>query len=291
MRPALTILLLWAALPASAQTVDVGDKFSFIRSIHIAENEVAGEAICIGCSIRVDGALTGEAIAVGGNVTVNGTIEGEVIVAGGDVTLGPGAQVGGEIVAVGGYFARDSTATVAGEVEVAMSFVHTPGQRALHWPGGLLLLGVNWVVALFGGGVLKRPRLEGLAGALGRHRLLTPLIGVGALALTIVLGLTTEYLGRFEDWGDWLFLILLLGGSLIGVVGVAFLAGRLMVGDGPVWRVMVTGAATVTLIQLMPVVGFFFVAVLFVLGFGLSVVSGMGSSPDWLIERLARSRS
>jgi hypothetical protein len=168
-----------------------------------------------------------------------------------------------------------------------MSFVHTPGQRALHWPGGLLLLGVNWVVALFGGGVLKRPRLEGLAGALGRHRLLTPLIGVGALALTIVLGSTTEYLGRFENWGDWLFLILLLGGSLIGVVSVAFLAGRLMVGDGPVWRVMVTGAAAITLIQLMPVVGFFFVAVLFVLGFGLSVVSGMGSSPDWLIERLA----
>ncbi|MFQ5741656.1 MAG: hypothetical protein ACE5JX_21875, partial [Acidobacteriota bacterium] len=69
------------------------DQVRYLSSIHIPQGAVAGEAVCILCSIRVDGKLTGEAVAVWGDIVVSGTVADEVVTAGGNVRLLAGSRV------------------------------------------------------------------------------------------------------------------------------------------------------------------------------------------------------
>ena len=278
MRPLLLVLFLSAATTSPVQPVDIGDRTSFLRSIHVAEHEIGEDAVCIGCSIRVDGSLRGDAVAVGGNVVVNGSVAQDAVAAAGDVRVGPGARIEGDAIAAGGYLFTDAAATIEGDSTMEMTFVHTPGQRALHWPAVLLSLAMNLTMAVVGGLVVGRPRLESFAAALRKHYLLTPTVGVATLTITITIGSTTEYLGRFEEWGDVLFLTLLFGGCVIGVIGVAFLVGSLLASDRGLVGIMATGAVAVTLALVVPVVGFFVLVLLFVYGLGMAVIGGIEGS-------------
>ena len=48
MRAVPSLFLLCFVIPAPAQAADVGEKISFVWSVHVAEDEVAEEVICIG---------------------------------------------------------------------------------------------------------------------------------------------------------------------------------------------------------------------------------------------------
>ncbi|MBI4461703.1 MAG: polymer-forming cytoskeletal protein, partial [Acidobacteria bacterium] len=68
------VALVWFLLPTRAdaqrERVQVG------RDIEVGPNETVGEAVCIGCSIRVQGIIRGEAVAVGGGIEIDGEIHG-----------------------------------------------------------------------------------------------------------------------------------------------------------------------------------------------------------------------
>ncbi|HSM13294.1 MAG TPA: hypothetical protein VLA66_04440 [Thermoanaerobaculia bacterium] len=92
------------------------DRVSVGRSIRIDEDETVGAAVCVGCSVTVDGVVLEDAVAVGGSVRVSGRVEGQAVAVGGSVGVADGAEVGDDAVAIGG----------AVEVEEGG---HTGGQR------------------------------------------------------------------------------------------------------------------------------------------------------------------
>lgn len=93
------------------------DRVSFGRSIEIGPEETTGDAVCIGCSITVLGAVEGDAVAVGGTVHVEGGghVSGNTVGVGGKVRLDSGATVEGDAVAVGGTVQIEDGATVEGQ--------------------------------------------------------------------------------------------------------------------------------------------------------------------------------
>lgn len=85
------------------------------RSIDVGPNEAAGDLVCIGCSIRVQGS-GGDVVAIGGSVDVNGRIKGDVVVIGGALRLGEDATVSGDVVTIGGRLLRDPNSVVHGQI-------------------------------------------------------------------------------------------------------------------------------------------------------------------------------
>ncbi|MFQ5777716.1 MAG: hypothetical protein ACE5IP_06880 [Terriglobia bacterium] len=279
-------LLLLFLLPLAGQA---DDHIHFGWDIVVAAEETLGDAVCFACSIRVEGTASGDAVAIAGNVTVAGTVGADVVAVGGDVRLLSGASAGGEVVSVGGRVVLDPNATLKSGVEKA-PYLHFPGQRAFYWRGMLVLILVNLAVVLLGGLILRPRRLENMAGALRRHYLLTPMLG-----LVLLLGVSSSYslaglLGQWEDWGNNILTIVLLGVPLAGYLGIAQLVGTLGARSRHPWGVLVTGAAGTTLLLLLPLIGFLLLLAVFVLGFGIVAVSGLGGSPDWLPARFARRR-
>ncbi|HKW26369.1 MAG TPA: hypothetical protein VJN48_11335, partial [Terriglobales bacterium] len=80
------------------------------KSIDVGPDEAVGDAVCVGCSIRIAGRARGDLVAVGGSVQVDGTVQGDTVVVGGNLRLGPGAIVHGDVSLVGGKLQRDPSA-------------------------------------------------------------------------------------------------------------------------------------------------------------------------------------
>lgn len=281
MRVAFLLLLV---LPLAAQAED---HIHFGWDIVVAAEETIDDAVCFACSIRVQGTASGDAVTIAGNVTVAGAVGSVVVAVGGDVRLLPGASAGGEVVSVGGRVVQDPTATLKSSAEKAPYF-HFPGQRAFYWRGMLALILFNFAVVLLGGLILRPRRLENMAGALRRHYLLTPALGLLLLVAVASSYAVASLLGRWQEWGDIVLTIVLLGVPLAGYLGIAQLVGTLGARSRHPWGVLVAGAAGTTLLLLLPLIGFLLLMAVLVLGFGIVAVSGLGSSPDWLPARFAR---
>jgi hypothetical protein len=91
------------------------DRVQFGNSIHVAEGEEAGDLVCIGCSIYVQGTC-GDVVAVGGSVLIEGKVKGDMVVVGGSGKVGENARVGGDVAIVGGQIFRDPNAVIQGDV-------------------------------------------------------------------------------------------------------------------------------------------------------------------------------
>ncbi len=113
----------WLLLAALLSTVVVpgglyasdGDQVHVGHSITVGENERAGNLVCVGCSIRMEG-TSQDVVAVGGSIMVDGAIKGDVVAVGGSVFLGENASVSGDVVTVAGHLSRHPNAAVRGEV-------------------------------------------------------------------------------------------------------------------------------------------------------------------------------
>jgi NDP-sugar pyrophosphorylase family protein len=113
--PLLIFLAFLFTIARPARASDDGDRVQFGRNIVISESENAGDLVCIGCSIRVDGTAQ-DAVAIGGSVLVNGTVKGDMAVIGGSANLGENATIDGDLATVGGRLNRHPNSVVKGEV-------------------------------------------------------------------------------------------------------------------------------------------------------------------------------
>ena len=88
------------------------------RNITIEAGESAEELTCLGCSVRIRGAVSGDVTTLGGSIVIEqgGSAGGDVTSIAGDVRLAAGSSVSGDIVAMGGHLRRDSTANVGGDI-------------------------------------------------------------------------------------------------------------------------------------------------------------------------------
>ncbi|MEZ5395631.1 MAG: hypothetical protein R2724_22840 [Bryobacterales bacterium] len=148
-----TILWLLAALALPAVLQADSDRVMIGDNIYVGADEEIGDAVCIGCSIRIDGKVR-DAVAIGGSIILNGEAKDTVAVGGsieiagksheavavagrlrisgeverdavsvlGGVSLSPGARVGHDLVSVLGVIEGLPGADVGGSIHQSGKF-------------------------------------------------------------------------------------------------------------------------------------------------------------------------
>ena len=309
-------LLTASALEAASQRLMV------LESIHVAQNEVLEQAICIACSIHVEGVVNDSALVLLGRLQNDGEIKGNAVVLGGSaMSLGP---IGGSAFLVGGTLHLQdkidgNAVTVMGDLEVAASDVKVGGdawtvlgqQRGLAADsvtgsirrfdtatisrmlvsglvGILLLLGLLALAAalalnLFGYMLLGAERLTVMADACTRTPAICFLIGLGTCFALSVIGLMLSILLPVSLPVLGLFLVV----SAIGYCGLTFAVGRNLLPKSRPLLATMFGALLVGAVELIPIVGWLVLSVLWSVAIGAAIMSGFGSSADWLSSRTA----
>ena len=271
----------------------------------------------VGGSVDVpaDTKVTGDAVAIGGSVTVAGRVIGEAVAVGGSVNVEPGGRVDGGATAIGGRVNQAEGATVTGEV-VEMPFFPgwIPGMMQHHrtpWTGLRLGYGVPelvfWLFVLLLCVLLLPRRLEVMARALPASpgpAALAGLLGAifsPAIAIAVVLAgvfvivvLAITIVGIIAIPAAALALAALLLAlpalALVGMVAVALALGRALLDRAGQRHVATFWAALLGLVLLwficlLPTIGPLVFATAAIFGFGVALLTGLGTSPAWLLRR------
>ena len=82
-----------------------------------AEGDAASDVVSVLGNTTVTGSVRHSAVAVLGSTIIDGPVDGDAVAVLGNVELGPHANVGGDVVAVGGKGERDPAAQVHGKVQ------------------------------------------------------------------------------------------------------------------------------------------------------------------------------
>ncbi len=130
--PIIFALLFVAAIVPRAFADD--NRVSFFNSISIEEGEEVQNAVCIFCSIRVDGALQGNAVAILGSIRSNGSIEQNAVSILGGVSLGQDAHVGQNCVAILGSVRRYTSGQI--------------GQNVVEIPFGIIFIPIFFLIGI-----------------------------------------------------------------------------------------------------------------------------------------------
>jgi hypothetical protein len=248
----LPALVVGLALSGAAE-VAAEDRVHCLWDVVVSRDEIVGDAVCIGCSIRVDGSVQGDAVSILGDLDVAGTVGGEAVASGGAVRLARSASVGEDAVAIGGAVSLEPGARVAGEVE-SNAYVHLPGQRSVGLRGVAGLAGFDLAVAVVFYAILRRRRTDAMAVFVLSRPWRALLVGAAVGTLGGLLFPAVDAMGRFADTGMTLLVIALGSVAAAGFVGLCSLVGRRVAGRGGLDSVIV-GTTILTGLFLVPLVG------------------------------------
>ena len=321
-RTDLALLTLASALLAASPLQAASRRVMVLESIHVAPDEVLEQTTCIGCSIHVEGVVNDSALLLLGRLHNEGEIKGNAVVLGGSVlSSGP---IGGSALVVGGTLHLEddldgNVVTVMGDLEIGTSEVRIGGDAwtvlgqqngltagsvagnvtRLGTPsigrmlisglvGGLLLLGllalaIVLTLSLLGYVLLGVQRLTVMADACTQTPAACFLVGLGTCFGLAVIGLMMSMLLPVSLPMVLLFPIV----SVIGYCGIAFAIGRnLLPRTRPLLATM-SGGVLVAAVQLVPIVGWLVLVVLWNVALGAAIMSGFGISSDWLGAKAA----
>lgn len=314
------------AIACAAQTARAQSRpISIGESIHVEDGTNLDNVMCVACSIRVDGEIRDGATVVFGSLVNHGTIRGDAIVLGGSLESGgpiggnavialgamrlldrverdavavmgsidmdgPEAMVGGNLVSVLGSLASAPPNSVSGQIQefgarqislLAMSGVLGALILAALGTFGLLmaLTGLGFIT-------LGLNRLEAIADAFTGNIAVCFLTGLGTCVALIVIFLVAAMLVPVAIPLLLLFVVL----SAVGYCGVVFGIGRNLFGGLKPFLATMLAAAVTIVIQLVPLVGWLTLLVIWNVAVGAAIMSGFGKAPDWLATR-AEGRS
>jgi hypothetical protein len=314
----------WAALLAvltfaKPLAAEHGERVMVGEDIFVAADEVLREVVCIGCSVRVEGktdevvAIGGnvevagetrevvavggnvdisgrsrsEAVAVGGNVTVSGSVGKEVVAVFGNVFLREGAEVDNDVVSVGGRIQGADRAKIGGSVKSIQAFLPVLKFGFLLMLGVFLVLGlvVQPLLAVLGHAVLGERRVWVLAETTRSRAGLCFVLGLGMIAawfMLSIVGAMTPFVGPLLSFPAWLLFFVLL---VVGYTGISYWVGRSLVSSSGAMAATLLGAVLVTILQLIPIVGWMAFFAFSLMAMGSALLSGFGTATDWLIKR------
>lgn len=252
--------------------------------------EVAGEVddVCVTVfgNARLDGRVRNQCVTAFGNLDLNGRVDGDLVVFLGDARLGPQAVVGGETVVIGGRLETAPGATLHGQKIHLGGFLQGLGDWFRH---GFLLgrplpPGVSWVWWLVAAHFLLYLLVAVLlprAVAAGEHTLeqqALPAFGIGLLGLILAAPLSFVLLASGVGLLVLPLLILALQlALLVGKTSVFQWLGRRVVrqfhpaGACPPLPGVMAGLVLVTLLYMVPGVGFVVYGLLLPLAFGTAL--------------------
>ena len=299
---------------ASAQ-----DRVMVGEDIYVAAGEALDDAVCIGCSIRIDGKVK-EAVAIAGNIEINGEVERDAVVVFGGVRLDADGRVGGDVAAIGGGMeingkvSGDAVAVLGGVrlgpgAEISGDTVAVLGRvdgkdhatvgGTLHESGALRNFAVSGAVVLFllivlvslltgpfitfvAVTILGEQRVETLQQTVAERAGMSFLIGLAVWLASVVIPVTMFWAPGVETLVTLSFFVV----AAVGYAGLGLWVGRGMVRTSGVVVPAVLGSALIGLIQLIPVLGWFIAWPIFgLLALGSAALSGFGTSVDWMLRR------
>jgi hypothetical protein len=309
----LPALLVAFASAAHAERVMVGE------DIYIGPDEVVDSVVCFACSVRVDGVVEDEVVVIAGSATIDGRVDGDVVViAGGLKTSGPidgdavviaggaklGADVGGDVVAVFGGIKLAPGMTVDGDAVAVLGGVagldraEVRGQLEEIGGGDIAPVAISGIInvivallvaALFfypllvvlGFVVLREQRFRVLADTAAQRGGFSFLVGIGT---TIVIFIASIIVALTFPVPIPVFLIY-IAISIVGYCGVSYWVGRGILRNAGVLGAAFTGALLITFIQFIPIIGWLVTFMFWNIAIGSAVLSGFGTSVDWLLAR------
>ncbi len=257
------------------------------KSIYVAPNEAVGDVVCVGCSIHVAGRAGGDLVAVGGTVQVDGTVQGEAVVVGGNLSLGPGAVVHGNVTLVGGKLLRDPAARIDGEVSNSVFPGGVGGLVLILLVPLIFILLVGVVLSVLCVAVLGERRIETMVDALRRHGALAFLAGLGVLVGFVILVAVFHWMGPLSPLISFALFLALLVLTIVGYAGVSAWVGHGLAPAAGLMGAVIAGAVLVGVLQAVPFLGLFAILLFGLLALGGAALSGLGTHPEWLAERLA----
>lgn len=288
-----------------------GAVVNFGKSASLKTNETAEAVVAIGGSATASGKVRDAVVAIGGDVTIDGAEVGDTVVAVlGNVKILPGSIVHGEVVSVGGTVDVAEGAEVEGEIQQVDFGVF--GMPNLNWLKQWLVEcvfklrplaiapGLAWVWIVAGAYFLfylllavalprpvevclaeitRRPATTFLIGLL--TKILLPLIIV-ILAATGIGVVVVPFLGAA-----------LFFGALVGKVAffeyLGQSLGRAVGATAPIRPVVafLIGTVILTLLYLLPIVGFVTFALTGLWGMGVAITAAFGGIRREMPERPA----
>jgi len=122
--------MLSLVLPAAfAHAQPHGNRNYFNQDIFVAQGQQIHNAICIFCSVQVEGDLSGRVLVLFGSLNVSGRVDGGAVVVGGNAVIDSQARLGGNAVIIGGNAVYESDESIAGNAYVIGGHLSTFGER------------------------------------------------------------------------------------------------------------------------------------------------------------------
>ncbi len=281
------LLITTPCLHAAASAEHGNDMVHVGKPINVAPGEAIGDAVCIGCSIHIAGRGNGDVVAVGGSVQVEGTVQGDAVVVGGSLRLGPGAVVHGDVSVVGGKLQRDPTARIDGEVSNPSMPFSTGSLALILLAPFLFLLFVGVLLSVLCVAVAGERRVEIIVSALRQHTGLALLAGLGVLVGFVILVSVFHWTGPLAPLVSLALFVALLALAIVGYTGVSAWVGHGLAPSAGLMGAVIAGAVLVGVLQAIPFLGVFAILIFGLLALGGAALSGFGTDPEWLSQRLA----
>jgi NDP-sugar pyrophosphorylase family protein len=113
----LTLVLLGFAAVATAQQ-QPGNRTYIGQDIYIAVGQQVHNAVCVFCSVQVEGNVTGHAVVLFGNLSVSGWVRHSAAIVGGNAVIDSQALIGGNTVVLGGNAVYETDDAIEGNAYV-----------------------------------------------------------------------------------------------------------------------------------------------------------------------------
>lgn len=122
-----TVLFLMFPVAIQAQT---HNRTYFNQDIFVAQGQQIHNAVCLFCSVQVEGDLTGRVFVVFGSLNVSGRVERSATVIGGNAVIDSQARLDGNAVVIGGNAVYETDESISGNAYVIGGHLSTLGERA-----------------------------------------------------------------------------------------------------------------------------------------------------------------
>lgn len=269
----------------------VKDSAILILGRLVNEGTIEGDAVVIAGSLESDGSVKGNSLVVAGNMVLRGSVEGDAVTVMGDLRVeDPSVAIAGSAVTILGNQTGVSPDSVGGSVQTHGG--DRVGRLMLSGAIAALLVSIlgifatlitlNWLVFL----VIGKQRLETIADTFTGNSPTCFLLGLATCFALGVVGLIVAMLLPVSLPIVLVFVVV----SLVGFSGITYGIGRNLFASLKPLLAAQAAAAVIIAIQLLPIVGWLVMVVLWNVGIGAAVLSGFGSATDWLTAR-AEGRS
>jgi predicted acyltransferase (DUF342 family) len=114
--------LLAAAAPARASQ----DVVRIFDNVDIGPDESVHDAVCVFCSVHVEGKVDGDLVSIFGNVRLNGEAHHDVVSVFGNVTAAGDSSIGGDLVSIFGAVRLGDNVTVGKDTVTIFGMLHAP---------------------------------------------------------------------------------------------------------------------------------------------------------------------